>query len=151
MNSKRIFLKLISIAKKSKDPKGIVSACLVRDGKIFDYAVSSDNGVDHAEKILLSKYKNNSLGEFVLYVTLEPCSRRSDPNNKSCSDYINVKGIKKVVFGALDIQQHSSTLKKMKENNIKIKQIEDQEIIQECQELFNSSIVDNDNYKFFNL
>ena len=149
MNEKQIFEELFKIARSVKDPKGVVSACLTDGKKIIAIAVSAENGIDHAEKILLSNKKFSNPKHLILYSTLEPCSKRSNSNMKSCSDYIIESGIKKVIYAAKDHSQSLITKQKFKENNIILIQVKDKEIIKESQNLFNNSVADIKDIKKF--
>ncbi len=149
MNEKQIFEKMFNIAKNAKDPKGIVSACLVCEGEIVDIATSAEDGIDHAEKILLERNNFNNSEKLTLYSTLEPCSKRSNQNLRSCTDYIIESGIKKVVYAANDLSQHIATKQKFKENNITFIQTKNTKIIQKSQNLFNSSVEDVKDIKSF--
>ena len=139
MNDKEIFNLLFKIAASSSDPKGVACACLVRGGVVMSSSASSDDGVGHAEYILLGDRVIED-DNVVLYITLEPCSERSDINNESCVSKIISSGIKSVVFGASDPGQSGHTTKLLKEAGIRIKQVDDTEIIRRSAELFNTTV-----------
>lgn len=139
MDDKAIFERLFEESGKSKDSRGIVVSCLVRDGEITTIAVSSDDGKSHAENIILSGVANVHDGS-ILYCTLEPCSKRSDPTMMDCvSDIIRVS-IKEVVYGARDPKQSEVTKTRLNEAGVILRQVEDAEIIKKCAEIFNDSV-----------
>jgi len=96
MNEHQIFAHLFEIAKDAKDPEGVVTACLVCDGEIVASSPSADDGVRHAEDLVLEKAKEEkvNLGNVTLYTTLEPCSYRNPVNNvEDCTTIIIEAGI----------------------------------------------------------
>ena len=139
MDDKAIFESLFEEAKRSKDPKGVVATCLVVNGDIVANAVSSDDGINHAENVMLSTMKKPPEGS-VLYCTLEPCSKRSNPNMIDCVTDIISAGIKEVVYGASDPKQSDMTKKRLNEAGIILRQVNDLEIIKKCAEIFNDSV-----------
>ncbi len=144
MTEKEIFEHLFEIAKKSKDPRGIVSACIVDGGKIIASAVSSDDGADHAEDILFDIIVDEKIvfsDKAILYATLLPCSRRSNPLLKDCTSEIIDAGIKHVVYGADDPDQFDFTKKKFDTAEISLRQISDPETVRKCALLFNDSVM----------
>ncbi len=79
-----------------------VGAVLVKEGKVI--LKSHKEGKLHAEQILIRKAEERkiNLKECELYVTLEPCCTRHIKGEKSCSDLIIEKGIKRVYIGCAD-------------------------------------------------
>ena len=117
MDDKAIFERLFEESGKSKDPRGVVASSLVKDGEITAIAVSSDDGKDHAENIMLRGIQSIPDGT-ALYCTLEPCSKRSSSGMIDCvTDIIRV-GIKEVVYGASDPKQTEMTKMRLVEAGI---------------------------------
>jgi pyrimidine deaminase RibD-like protein len=144
MDDREIFKYLFEICKKSKDPEGVVAACLVKKGKILVSSPSADDGIRHAEDLLLSKAKVKGIPierDLVLYTTLEPCSFRS-PENKieDCTTLILRAGIKNVVFAAQDPEYSLGAEKRFKEAKVSCRMIGDREIIRKAVAIFNSTI-----------
>lgn len=139
MDDKAIFETLFEEAKKSKDPKGVVATCLAVNGSIIATAVSSDDGIDHAENVMLSAMANAPEGS-VLYCTLEPCSKRNNSGMIDCvTDIIRV-GIREVVYGASDPKQSETTKKRLDEAGVILRQVNNSEIIRQCAIIFNDSV-----------
>ncbi len=116
-----------------------MTTCLAINGSIIAAAVSSDDGIDHAENVMLSAITNAPEGS-VLYCTLEPCSKRSNSGMIDCvTDIIRV-GIKEVVYGASDPKQSEMTKMRLVEAGIKLRQVDDALIIKKCAEIFNDSV-----------
>ena len=139
MEDKTIFDQLFEAATHSKDPKGVVTSCVVDGGQVIAIAASSDDGKEHAENVMLGKMSSVPMGA-VLYCTLEPCSRRTDPTMRDCVSDIIKSGIKEVVFGARDPKQSELTHKRLGEAGVSIRQVTDAEIIKKCAEIFNESV-----------
>lgn len=147
MTDKEIFDYLFLLTKNSHDPEGVVSACVVSGDKIIESAVSSNDGIRHAEDLLLEKLQIKGIKistNFILYSTLEPCSKRSKPGSIDCSTLIANSGIKNIIFGARDPNHSMNTHKILNSNNINIKQVSDRKIIKNCANIFNNSL-DNKN------
>lgn len=143
MTDQDIFEKLFEVSKSSKDPRGVVTACLVQDGSIIAAAASSDDGVRHAEDILFEQCKNNALvlnQEAVLYATLESCNKRSKEGMIDCVTQIIDAGIGSVVFGARDPLQSDQTTERLMAANIFIHQVADPAIVERCAKIFNDSV-----------
>ncbi len=142
MTEKEIFEHLFRIASLSNDTDGVVTACLVRKGEIIVDGVSA--GAEHAEYILLQKIKDQSIvitPDDVLYVTLQPCDRRSHAEGEKlgdCTTNVIKSDIKQVVYAATYPKSESS-LEKFEANHIKIRQCGDKEIVEKAVELFNST------------
>lgn len=143
MTEREIFNHLFEVAGLSKDPRGIVSGCLVQNDEIVLSAASADDGIRHSEDILLEKVKIKNLEitpNLVLYSTLEPCNKRSKPGMIDCTTLIINAGIKNVVFGASDPDHSEVTLKRFREAGISVRQTDDIVVIRKCAEIFNSSV-----------
>lgn len=106
MNDKEIFRHLLEAAKSTNDPEGAVAACLVNDGKILVSSASSDDGIFHAEYLVLQKSRQKNViidDKCVLYTTIEPCSDSLNANDGiDCATIIIEAGIKSVVYAADD-------------------------------------------------
>ncbi len=143
MTDQDIFQHLFTVAATSKDPRGVVSACLVENGTILASAASSDDGVYHAEDILFAEAAKNGLSlskQTILYATLEPCGKRSRSGMIDCVTHIIDAGIGEVVFGARDPEQSAFSKTRLPAAGIAIRQVADSTIIQECARIFNTSV-----------
>lgn len=143
MTEKEIFEYLLEISETSSDPRGVVSACLVRDGEILLGSPSSNDGVLHAENIIIPAFRespdSNPEG-CILYSTLVPCSKRTNPIMRACTNVIIDAGIKEVIYGAKDPEYTERSINELKEQGIHVRQTTDKEIIKKCAELFNSTL-----------
>jgi len=54
-DEREIFTFLFSLAETSKDPEGVVAACLLRDGQLLASSTSSDDGRYHAEYLVVQQ------------------------------------------------------------------------------------------------
>ena len=144
-DDKEIFSKLFELAKTSKDPEGVVVACLVRHGEILVASPSASDGVRHAEDLVLEMARKADInidGDVILYTTLEPCSYRNPKNHvKDCTSIIIDAGIKRVVFAANDPEYSKEARDRLLEVGVDYRQVTDKEIIRKAVELFNSTIV----------
>ena len=107
-NPEREFmLRAIELSRRCKDesdrPSPKVGAVLVKEGKIVGEAYRGElRPGDHAEYTLLhKKLQTEIVTGSTLYVTLEPCTKRS-PDKTPCAERIIERKIKKVVFGCVD-------------------------------------------------
>lgn len=104
---REFMLRAIELSRNCKDesnrPSPKVGAVLVKEGKIIGEAYRGELGPgDHAEYTLLQKkLSTETVTGSTLYVTLEPCTKRS-PNKTPCAERIIERKIKKVVFGCID-------------------------------------------------
>lgn len=147
MKEEEIFSFLFEIAKNSKDPRGIVAACLVDNDEIVAASPSADDGIRHAEDLVvekLKKKKEDISGSAVLYCTLEPCNFRTNKSITDCATLIINSGIKNVVFGANDPDYGTGTNKRLKESGISVRQTNNLKIIRKCAEIFNKSAIHDD-------
>jgi|ERR1041384_1802039 pyrimidine deaminase RibD-like protein len=108
INPEREFmLRAIELSRNCRDesdlPSPKVGAVLVKDGKIIGEAYRGEIVPgEHAEYTLLhKKLQTEVITGSTLYVTLEPCTKRS-PNKTPCADRIIERKIKRVVFGCID-------------------------------------------------
>ena len=142
MTEKEIFNHLFEIASQSKDTDGVVTSCLVRDGEIIMDGVSA--GVEHAEFILLQKLTSAGIEIHptdTLYVTLQPCDRRSRGPGEllgDCTTNVTNAGIKNVVYAATYPKSEKS-LERFAEAEISVRQCEDIGIVKRAVEFFNST------------
>lgn len=140
MTEKEIFEHLFEIAPQSNDTDGVVTSCLVRDGEIIADAVSA--GVEHAEYMLLQKLEAETveiLPTDTIYVTLQPCDRRSPGPGEllgDCTTNVTNAGIKHVVYAATYPKSEKS-LERFAEAGISVRQCDDIEIVKRAVELFN--------------
>lgn len=152
MNTKLIFDHLFEVAKTSRDPEGVVAACLVRSGEILVSSASSDDGQYHAEYLVIQKAKDKDIRidkDDILYTTLEPCSDLPNVNDgRDCVSCILEAGIKKIVFGANDPEYSKQAEKRLKSQGVNYRQIKNKKLIQKCADLFSSTIkIDLDRMK----
>ena len=144
MTDKQIFQNLFEVAKMSKDPEGVVSACIAKNGEILVSSASADDGVRHAEDLVIEKASKNGIEideNCVLYTTLEPCSYRNPKNGvEDCTTIILKTPIKKIIFGANDPEYSKEARNRFEASGVEITQIEDKELIKICVELFNSTV-----------
>ena len=85
-------------------PHPLVGAILAdQEGNILVRAHRGERTKWHAEYLLLEKARQRgvNLGNSILFVTLEPCSRRGS-GKVPCAVRVRESGIKKVYIGALD-------------------------------------------------
>ncbi len=100
-------------------------ACLIVDysksskGILISYGLTSFGGSPHAEVNALNKIgKNKVTKKTVMYLSLEPCLKKSD----CCAKIILKKGIKKVYISSLDPNPliFSKGIKYLISNNVKV-------------------------------
>lgn len=145
MTDKDVFQHLFTVAKSSKDPRGVVTACLVKNGEIIATAASSDDGVRHAEDVLFKHCRENGIptdSEVTLYATLEPCNKRSVEGRIDCVTQIIDGGVSEVVFGARDPLQSDETARRLNAAHISIRQSSDSDVVKRSAEIFNESVTD---------
>ena len=145
MTDEQIFEHLFETAAKSNDPRGIVSACLVKDGEIIASAASSDDGMRHAEDILLELARKENIrisSEVSLYSTLEPCTKRTNPTLRDCTSLVIESGITKVIYGASDPDHSEVGKQRFSEAGVSLVQITNPPIVKRCAEIFNDSVTE---------
>jgi pyrimidine deaminase RibD-like protein len=144
MSELEIFQNLFKVAGTSKDKNGVVAACLVLDGKVVVASASADDGIRHAEDLVLEKA--GSLGikiidKMALYTTLEPCSHRDPAKSMTdCTTLIIRSGIKNVIYGANDPEDSKDFKLRCEKAGIKCDQVSDPEIISRSVDIFNSTV-----------
>ena len=124
--SKYIHIKFLNkahnLAKKkfgSTFPNPVVGCVIVYKNKIISSGVTAPEGRPHAEEIALKKAGDKAKGSH-MYVTLEPCFHKS--NNGSCAEQILRSGIKELYIAKHDpdIRTNRKSIKKLKNNGIKV-------------------------------
>jgi diaminohydroxyphosphoribosylaminopyrimidine deaminase/5-amino-6-(5-phosphoribosylamino)uracil reductase len=89
-------------------PNPSVGAVLVRAGQIVGEGVTAPGGRPHAERRAIDAAGAAAAGS-TLYVTLEPCARRSQrADATACTDLVIAAGITRVVLGAEDPSPHAA-------------------------------------------
>jgi diaminohydroxyphosphoribosylaminopyrimidine deaminase / 5-amino-6-(5-phosphoribosylamino)uracil reductase len=81
-------------------PNPAVGAVVVLRNRVIARGHHRHAGGDHAEIDCLRKLADPVPVEAILYVTLEPCSTRG--RTAPCANYIIRRGVRRVVFGAVD-------------------------------------------------
>lgn len=90
-------------------PNPSVGAIVVRDGVVIGRGVTAAGGRPHAERLALEEAGERARGA-TIYVTLEPCARRSQRGDTAaCADLIAAAGIVRVVAGADDPSPHAAS------------------------------------------
>lgn len=82
-------------------PNPTVAALVVKHGIVLGRGVTAPGGRPHAERLALDQAGLDARGA-TIYVTLEPCSKRSVSGATSCTDAILAAGIARVVIAAAD-------------------------------------------------
>ena len=146
MSDLDIFNFLLKLGKTSKDSDGIVASCLSLNGKILAATASADDGLRHAEDLVLEQARNKGIqinNKMTLYSTLEPCCQR-DPLKglEDCTTIIIKSGVRNIVYAAKDPADSKESRLRCEENGIKYLQFKNQRIITESIKLFNSTVVE---------
>jgi diaminohydroxyphosphoribosylaminopyrimidine deaminase / 5-amino-6-(5-phosphoribosylamino)uracil reductase len=82
-------------------PNPSVGVVIVKNGVVVGRGVTAAGGRPHAERIALNQAGDLAKGA-TLYVTLEPCAKRSQIGAVACTDAVIEAGIARVVIGASD-------------------------------------------------
>ena len=82
-------------------PNPSVGVVIVKDDTVIGRGVTAPGGRPHAERIALNQAGDAARGS-TIYVTLEPCAKRSQQGAVSCTDAIIGAGVVRVVIGASD-------------------------------------------------
>lgn len=139
---KQIYDHLFSLASGSDDTEGVVCAALVdKDGNILASSSSFTDG-RHAEYCVIEKMKKQNLvikPDYTLYLTLEPCSIRTNYAFEDCASLLIASGIKRVVYSVTDSAFSKDSKARLLSAGISYVQIKDQDIVQESRDLFNST------------
>lgn len=143
MNEREIFEKLFELGRNSRDPDGIVAAGLVKNGLILVASPSADNGIRHAEDLVIeqAREKNIPIGErTILYTTVEPCTFRNPAKKMTdCATLIINAGIKKVVFASHDPRYKHDSEKRLRDAGVDIRPVEDKEIAKKSLDLYHTN------------
>lgn len=97
-----------------------VGCVIVRDGQIVGEGVTGPGGAPHGEEVALAVAGQHARGATV-FVTLEPCARRS-AGGRSCSDRLIAAGVSRVVFACGDpsVFADGEGARKLKDSGITI-------------------------------
>lgn len=143
-DDREIFTFLFSLAETSKDPEGIVAACLLRDGQLLASSASSDDGCHHAEYRVVQHLREHGVTadeRCVLYTTLAPCSDASEVNDgRDCTTNLLEAGIRHVVFAADDPEYGKSAKARFRAAGGTCRQTDDRELVRRAARLFNATI-----------
>jgi pyrimidine deaminase RibD-like protein len=139
-----IFEHLFRIAAGSRDPEGVVAACMVRGGTILSAKASSDDGQHHAEYLVLQDLADQgmriALGD-ILYTTLEPCSDSAAINDgRDCTSCLLDAGIRKIVYAARDPEYSTTAARRLRAAQVRYVQVDDRSIVERAGELFNATL-----------
>ena len=96
-------LNLAETAKYKTGSNPAVGCLVVKDDQIISFGVTNKNGRPHAEQIALNKRK---FPGSTLYVSMEPCTHTG--KTAPCTNFISNSRIKKVVYGANDIDPRTA-------------------------------------------
>lgn len=77
-----------------------VGCVIVRDDTVMGEGATAEGGRPHAEELVLAQASEGARGGDV-YVTLEPCAKRST-GEMSCADRLIEAGVTRVVIAARD-------------------------------------------------
>lgn len=146
MTETAIFQHLFAIADRSTDTDGVVTSCLVRVGEIVAEAVS--DGPCHAEYMLLKMLRESGeriAQSDVVYVTLQPCDRRTPggvgETLGDCTTNLITAGVKHIVYAA-PYPKSPDSIARLRAAGVTIRQTDDVEIHRQAALLFNNT---NDN------
>jgi len=139
-----IFELLLDLARTSRDPEGVVAACLVRDGTVLETSASSDDGQYHAEYLVTRQAAAHGITideSCVVYTTLEPCSDLSAVNDGiDCTTQLLEIGVRHVVFAARDPEHSAAAQVRFEQAGATYRQVEDPRIIERSTRLFNETL-----------
>lgn len=82
-------------------PNPSVGVIIVKNGIVLGRGVTQKGGRPHAERVALDLAGGDAQNS-TIYVTLEPCAKRSQADAISCTDTIINAGVSRVVIGACD-------------------------------------------------
>lgn len=143
-DEQEIFTFLFSLAETSKDPEGVVAACLLRKGQLLASSASSDDGRYHAEYLVVQQLREDGIvadDQCVLYTTLAPCSDVSAVNDgRDCTTSLLEAGVRHVVFAADDPEYAKTAEIRFRAIGGTYRQIADRELIRRAARLFNATI-----------
>lgn len=143
-DEQEIFTFLFRLAKTSKDPEGVVAACLLRQGLLLASGASSDDGHYHAEYLVVRQLREHGIvadKRCVLYTTLAPCSDVSTVNDgRDCTTSLLEAGVRHVVFAADDPEYAKTAAIRFRAIGGTYRQIADRKLIRRATQLFNATI-----------
>lgn len=146
-DDQEIFTFLFNLAETSKDPEGVVAACLLRDGELLASSASSDDGCHRAEYRVVQRLREHGVtadGRCVLYTTLVPCSDASQVNDgHDCTTTLLEAGVRQVVFAADDPEYGKSAKARFRAAGGTCRQTHDRELVRRAARLFNATISRN--------
>ena len=101
-------------------PNPLVGCVIEHENEIIAEGWHREYGGDHAERIAISSIQDNALiGKSTLYVNLEPCNHKG--KTPPCCDLIVESGLRKVVIGCSDPNEHAgSGAKKLRSEGIEV-------------------------------
>lgn len=142
MNHTDIFRQLIEAGQESNDPRGVVTAGLVRQGDLIAVQGSGDEGRRHAEDLLLERVEREDLilPDDELFVTLIPCIQRSIEGMTSCARLLVEAGVQRVVFAAGDPSQNEATIRYLRQHDVELVQAGRRQIREQARQLFNGTL-----------
>ena len=143
-DEQEIFTFLFSLAETSKDPEGVVAACLLRQGQLLASSASSDDGRYHAEYLVVQQLREDGIiadKRCVLYTTLAPCSDVSAVNDGGdCTTSLLEAGVRHVVFAADDPEYAKTAEIRFRAIGGTYRQIADRKLVRRAARLFNATI-----------
>lgn len=126
MNKVDLMKKAFKLAERGRGLTGtnpMVGALIVKNKKIIGKGYHEKFGGPHAEvnAILDAEKKGFNLNGSVLFTTLEPCCHKNK-KTPPCTEIIVSKGIKKVYYGAIDVNPkvNGQGINQLKKNNVKV-------------------------------
>lgn len=144
MTDREIFDYLFALGKTSRDPEGVVAACLVRQGQILAASASSDDGRYHAEYLVVRQARERGVtidDTCVLYTTLAPCSDMPAINDGGdCTTCLLEAGIRHVVYAAADPEYGTAATSRLPGVGATYRQVDDGELVRRAAELFDSTV-----------
>lgn len=143
-NEREIFNFLFSLAERSKDPEGVVAACLLREGQLLASSASSDDGRYHAEYLVVRQLRDYGISvdeRCILYTTLAPCTDVSAVNDgRDCTACLLEAGVRHVVFAADDPEYGKSAKARFEAAGGSYRQTGNRELVRRAAALFNATI-----------
>ncbi|WP_273846671.1 bifunctional diaminohydroxyphosphoribosylaminopyrimidine deaminase/5-amino-6-(5-phosphoribosylamino)uracil reductase RibD [Rubrobacter calidifluminis] len=118
-------------------PNPLVGCVVVRDGRIVGEGWHERAGSHHAEAVALDAAGEDARGA-TLYVTLEPCNRRSRSSEVSCTGRILEAGVKKVVIGHIDPnpRMNGRSVRLLRDAGVEVEVLDDPEFGRQNEQWF---------------
>lgn len=91
-------LAALGVGRTGENPS--VGCVVVRDGAVVGEGATADGGRPHAEELALVQ-AGEAARDAAVYVTLEPCAKRS-AGTTACADLLIAAGVARVVIAASD-------------------------------------------------